>query len=199
MRARPSRAPRADATRRGVQGAGRGAGCGAGHGARRAARHLRKDLWEQVRQLRHVLGLLQLLLERVEREGTEREHVHAPARRCERRECGSLAVGGRAWRGALGEWLLMRGGRDAHHFRKSSRPLVLPVRPVGAVIVPLGAPPGGEVDSGLALLTRCCCDGLGACLEAGGALRFAAAGGASTLAVWCPCASRSPCSVRCLI
>ena len=81
-----------------LHGAGRGAGRGAGCGVRRAARNLRKDLREQVRQLRHVLGLLQLLLERVEREGTKREHVHAPAR--ERRECGSLAVGGRAWRGA---------------------------------------------------------------------------------------------------
>ena len=182
-----------------LHGAGRGAGCGAGHGARRAARHLRKNPWEQVRQLRHVLGLLQLLLERVEREGTERQHVHAPARRCANGACAgaSLWAGGRGE--GLGEWLLTRGGRDAHHFRRSSRPLVLPVRPVGAVIVPLIAPAGGEVDSGLALLTRCCCDGLGACLEAGGVLRFAAAGGASTLAVWCPCASRSPCSVRCLI
>mmetsp|Transcript_78305 Transcript_78305/g.189029 ORF Transcript_78305/g.189029 Transcript_78305/m.189029 type:complete len:205 (+) Transcript_78305:201-815(+) len=46
--------------------------------------NLREDLWQQSRlcQVRHVLlllGLLQLLLERLEREGAERQDVQAPS------------------------------------------------------------------------------------------------------------------------
>jgi hypothetical protein len=99
------RGARRGAVRGARRGAVRGARRGAVRGARRGGRHLRKDLWQQSRlgEVRHVLlllGRLQLLLERLERERAERQDVQAPAADARRCVCGSLAEGGRARRGA---------------------------------------------------------------------------------------------------
>ena len=76
------------------------------HGARGGVRHLREDLWQQSRlcQVRHVLlllGLLQLLLERLEREGAERQDVQAPAA-----DASGACVGASLWAGGHGARLV---------------------------------------------------------------------------------------------
>ena len=79
---------------------------GARRGVRRGVRHLRKDLWQQSRlgEVRHVLlllGLLQLLLEGIEREWPERQDVQAPAA-----DASGVCVGASLWAGGHGARLV---------------------------------------------------------------------------------------------